>query len=160
MAPRNPVTRDALGRLAPGSIIATKKNRRTLHKLIDKWLGDDAEGVISFLAGVVKGTERIPLRAPAQGEDSVSAALIPQVEPSIKERIQAAEILLAYRHGKPAQGIELSASLGDDDGNDPEFVSDVDYSKLSDHELAKLEELTQKTLRERGIVNAEFEVKT
>lgn len=152
--PRLPITRDALGRVQPGSALAQRKSRRELHRLIDKWLGEDAEDVIAFLSGVIKGTQRIPLRAPGANEDAVSAALIPEVQPSIKERLQAAEIILAYRHGRPLpQGAEGEADVPEADSKPGETI---DYSALSDAELAQLETITRKTLRERGIIEGEI----
>lgn len=127
-----------------------KRRTRHLEQTIDKWLGEDAEEAILFLARVVKGEESMPARRPGDSEDSVSVALIPDVAPTIKERIAAAELLLAYRHGKPTERTEVSVETS-------QGPSSVSYASLSDEELAVLEGLTQKTLAAaQREVDAEF----
>lgn len=142
-----PVNRDALGRLAPGSVISRPKNRAPLMKLIDKWLGEDAEDAIAFLAGVVKGTQTIPARAPGVNEDRVSMALIPDVVPTIRERLQAAEIVMSYRHGLPKAHVEISGQV------EHSAAPALNYAALSESELAHLEALAQKALPSEAAID-------
>lgn len=113
-------------------------NRRTLLHLIDKYNGPDAEDVIAFLSSVWRGDQKIKARAPGPTEDVFSYAAVPEVFPTIKERITAAEILLAYRHGK--------AGATSDRAGDQTVPGEVkrhnhDLSRLSLDQLMQLETL-------------------
>lgn len=150
----NQAIRDALGRLQPGSSLASNSQRKRLRDLIAKHCGPDAEDVISFFAGVMKGTERVPMRSPGPGEDSVSYALVPLVAPSIKERMAAGEILAAYFFGSPGKAtdpIDLPEGMLPGELR----LAEVDYSNLETAELAEMERLAQKTMQQRGIITVE-----
>lgn len=128
-----------------GSVFVERGAKRpsvvTLRLLIDKYTGLDAEDLIAFLADVALNRVEVKARSRGKDEDSVSFALVPMVPPTIRERITAAEILLAYRHGKP-RGVDQLPDMPNPIGeNGP------DYSSLSDAELATLETLNAKTLR-------------
>lgn len=148
--PRAIAHRDYFARFVPNGAQSADRRRavskRTLHALIDKYAGQDAEDLISFLAGVATGKERIKSRAPGENEDGVSYALVPEVPPTFRERITAAQILLAYRHGKP-DAESGTAAPGDltvegEVNNGPR----LDYARLSDAELASLEALHGKAI--------------
>lgn len=146
--------RDELAQRLPGAISSGPRERKALHKLIDKWFGEDAEDCVQALAGIVKGTDQVKARAPGKGEDAVSYALVPDVPPTHAQRLLAIEIVLAYRHGKPKESIEHSGVIGT-----PDTAPTLDYSKLTEFELAAIEQLAQKALSERGVITVTPEPK-
>ncbi len=141
--------RDELGRLLPGAQISTPRSRKKLHDLIDKWLGEDAEDCVASLAGIIKGTEQIKLRSPGKHEDAVSYALVPEAPPTVREKLEAISIVMAYRHGKPKESIEHSGAIEMGQG----APATLDYGKLEDNELAEMERMAQKAMAARGIIN-------
>lgn len=147
--------RDQLSRALPGAVTSGPRERKALHKLIDKYLGEDAEDCIAVLAGVIKGTEPIKIRSPGKDEDAVSYALVPEAPPSVREKLEAIKLVLSYRHGMPKESIEHSGFISPGMGAAQPLA--LDYSQLSDGELARMEELTQKALSERRIVTVDVQ---
>lgn len=153
--------RDELARVLPGAVSSGPRERKALHKLIDKWFGEDAEDCVAALAGIIKGTDQVKARAQGKNEDAVSYALVPEVPPTISQKLEAINLVMQYRHGKPKESIEHSGVI--DTGPQP---GKLDYSRLTDGELARLEELSQKALAgsqtalaERGIITVQPEAK-
>ena len=116
-------------------------SRAPLWRMLDQMLGENAIEAFVFAANVMRGNVSAPARKPAPGEDVSSAALIPMVGPTVRERLDAAQWLAEQRNGRaPASSsIELTATI------DLPGVR-VDPSKLTDQELEAFESLALKAL--------------
>jgi hypothetical protein len=147
---RDPVT----GHLKKGSRLnpsGRNGSRSPLWNMLDQMLGDNAVECYVFAANVMRGTASGPARKPAPGEDVSSAALIPLVPPTIRERLDAAQWLAEQRNGRAPSttSLELSGSL--------ELPNvRINPEKLTDDELERLEALTLKALETGETVDGEF----
>lgn len=141
------------GRAAP-----SRTHRAYLRKLI----GDKGEIAFDLLWSIARGELSFETlsREPGPNEDTISAALIPKVRivPSIRERMDAAEILLAHLVGKPVSAVEVEAHVA----HEHRIGSARDLSKLADADLAQLEALLSKATPARpagaseAVVDAEI----
>jgi hypothetical protein len=112
--------------------------------LIDRLDGPNAENSIKFIIAVRDGLVSGPSRKPERGEDAASAALIPQVGPTIRERYEAAVWLAERRNGTAPSNVSIEHS------GTVEHVA-RDLSQLTDAELEQAERLLQKS----AVVDAE-----
>lgn len=126
-------------------------SRAPLWNMLDQMLGENAIEAFVFAANVMRGNVSAPARKPAPGEDAASAALIPLVGPTVRERLDAAQWLAEQRNGRaPAStSIELAATVEIPGAR-------VDPSKLTDQELEAFESLALKALDTGEVVDGEI----
>ncbi len=87
--------------------------RARLNALIDLKCGDGGEEALDFIVEVMRGKATGPARKPNPGEDVQSfASTVPQVGPTIRERLDAAQWIQEQRNGKARQGMELEGAVG------------------------------------------------
>jgi hypothetical protein len=108
--------------------------------MLDRMLGDFAIETYVLATAVMRGQIQAPARKPVSGEDAASAALIPIIGPTIRERLDAAIWLAEQRNGKSriSTDIEITGSVG--------VAMHLDPSTLTDAELEFLERIGQKAL--------------
>ena len=129
-------------------------SRSPMWNMLDQMLGENAIECYVFAANVMRGQVSAPARKPAPGEDSSSAALIPLIGPTIRERLDAALWLAEQRNGRApsSTSVELTANV-----NMP--LARLDPSRLTDAELEQFETLALKAVThdaEGEIVDAEI----
>ncbi len=124
--------------------------RKRINELIDQEFGDGAREAIMFIGSVMRGTATGPARKPLPGEDSASyAALVPQVSPTVRERLEAAFWIAERRNGKAPASMEVSGTVDISPG------LPVDLNAYTDAELEIAEALLSKGQR---VAPAEEEV--
>lgn len=127
--------------------------RARLNALIDLKLGDGGEEALDFIVEVFRGNATGPSRKPSPGEDLASfASTVPQVGPTIRERLDAAMWLQEQRNGKARQSMEI-------EGQGVVAIIPVDLSAYNDQELEIAELLlTKGQQKDPGLstVDAEF----
>lgn len=135
-----PVLRDPrTGHLLPGTRgINPRGSRRKGHrKYLADLIGEHGELAYDGILRIAQGLETYETlsREPGPDEDIASVALIPKVRkvPSIRERLDAWQILAEHLNGKPAVEIDVSHTVNTEPRRD--------YSKLSDAELEQLERM-------------------
>lgn len=112
--------------------------------------GENGEELVAFLADVVEG------RATGDALGRSGGETVPvEIGPSIREKTDAVELLLAYGWGKPSQALEVSGPAG---GPIPVAPVQLRLDHLSDEELTALESLIQRALppATAEVVDADF----
>lgn len=137
-APDRPLRDPQTGALRPGGRSLNPSGRRKAHRnYLKQLIGEHGEKAYDYLAAVMNGEIAIDVlaREPGPHEDAMSAALIPVVRkvPTIRERMDAAQILAEHLNGKPAVSIEADVTH--------EHSHRVDVRRLSDADLERLESL-------------------
>lgn len=137
---RDPITGKIIKPISSPREITSTQNRIKIARFLDQLLGDNAIETYLFAIQVMRGQVSGPARKPAQGEDGASVALIPQVGPTIRERLDAAMWLGEQRNGKSATAASVEIS-GDVNVNE---TRTVDLAALSAQELEFLERVIEK----------------
>jgi hypothetical protein len=150
-----PVRRDPrTGHILPGSGgINPRGSRRKGHrKYLAQLIGEHGEAAYDGILRIAQGLETYETlaREPGPDEDIASVALIPHVRkvPTIRERLDAWQILAEHLNGKPAVEIDVTHNLGE--------TKPRDYSKLSDGELEQLERMLAAAETQPQIVEGEI----
>lgn len=139
-APRDPKT----GQLLKGSLLnpsGRNGSRRPLWNLLDQLLGDQGAEAYIFAANVMRGQVSVPARKPHPGEDAASVALIPNIGPTVRERLDAAVWLAEQRNGRAPSSTSIDVQ-----GSIALPVVRLDPGKLTDAELEHMEALALKAL--------------
>ena len=141
--------RDKLGRLLPGQTANPGGRPKKLSHIIDAVAGENAVLCFEFLARVMKGEEisQRLARKISPNEDVFAAAQIPLIEEQapMSVRVQAAELLIKYRHGSAPQTVNVNVDNTQDRRR-------IDAAKFDDAKLADLERL----LESGEVVEGEF----
>lgn len=134
-------SRNAHGQLLPGHTAnpSGRPARRQYRRAIQKLIGEFGEAAYQTIDDIRTGKECFEklAREPYPDEDKHSVALIPviKIRPTIRERLDAAQILVEHLNGKPAIDIEVAH----------EHTRTVrNYDKLPDDELEFLEAMLAK----------------
>lgn len=127
------------GRFAPGRSGNPGGRRKGLTREVRDRFGENGERLVEILAEIVEGTATGCVLGRSMGEP------VPvQVEASVRERLDAAELLLAYGFGKPTQSLELAGPGG---GPIPvEHRAALVLDDLRDADLQQLEQLLTRAL--------------
>jgi hypothetical protein len=126
------------GQILPGgpSLNPRGSRRKGHRKYLAQLIGESGELAYDGILRIAQGLETFETlaREPGPDEDIASVALIPKVRkfPSIRERLDAWQILAEHLNGKPSVDVDVTHHAG-------EPVGARDYSKLSDAELEQLE---------------------
>lgn len=119
--------------------------RKEIHAAIDAQCGDHAVNLVAEVVAIGMGTARQKARAPGPHEDSASYALVPEVAPSIRERLAALQWLIEYRNGRNLQAGEIGAlAAGVAAGTMAGVAGAVDLSLLTEDELTIMEMILRK----------------
>jgi hypothetical protein len=123
-------------------------NRKGLREYLDLFLGENANEAVFFAVKVMRGEITGPARRPGPGEDRGSVAMIPEVGPTIRERLDAAQWLAEMRNGKAptSAAIDLSGEVNHT------VRAAVDLGRLSSEQL----DAAEKILTAASTVDAEF----
>lgn len=160
---KNPNTIQALREAAASPIVRQRARegmalRRQLNEMIDRKCQPAAEEALDFAIAVMRGQPVGKARKPNQGEDPATyAALVPDVGPTIRERLEAAMWIFKQRNGEPKALNEasLTAVLEPSGGLLPAVSFPLsDLSVYSDDELTIMEALLAKMPEGEKIVDS------
>jgi hypothetical protein len=105
---------------------------------------------LDFIIEIMRGNASAPARKPSQGEDLQSyASTVPQVGPTLRERLDAAMWLSEHRNGKPRQTVDV-------EGQGVIALVPVDLSRYNDQELEIAELLLTKGAPGDAEIEGEF----
>lgn len=119
--------------------------RREIHAAIDAQCGDHAVNLVAEVVAIGMGTARQKARAPGPHEDSASYALVPEVAPTVRERLAALQWLIEYRNGRNLGAGEIaSLAAGVAAGTMAGVSGAVDLALLTEDELTIMEMILRK----------------
>lgn len=132
------VVRDRNGHFVKGTPTLNPHGPRkfvAVRDVLDKLVGPSGTKAFEILWEIAQGKVAVvkKARAPNADEDAASYAIVPSTEtpPTIAERIEAAELILAYQLGKPQNNFNVNQTNTD-------IAPPANLSSLSNEQLLAL----------------------